>query len=41
MDKGFNISSFGTPIKNRDEVYDFIKAFISKADLRDTVTIFK
>ena len=38
-DDEFHINSFETPVERRDEVQDFIKAFINQADLADTVTI--
>lgn len=35
----FHLNSFETAIEDRNKVYDFINAFITKAELFDTVTI--
>lgn len=40
-DDEFHMNSFETSVENRTEVQNFINAFISKAQLTDTVTIFK
>lgn len=40
-DDEFHMNSFETSVENRGKVQDFINAFISKAQLTDTVTIFK
>ncbi|KFF02934.1 hypothetical protein B0A68_05700 [Flavobacterium reichenbachii] len=41
QDQEFHINSFEVTNGNRSEVQNFIKAFISKAELIHTVTIFK
>lgn len=38
-DDDFHINSFETPAESRNEVQDFITAFINKAELIDTVII--
>lgn len=40
-DDEFHVNSFETSVENRAEVQNFINAFISNAQLTDTVTIFK
>lgn len=39
QDDEFHINSFETPAVYRNEVHDFISAFISKENLEDTITL--
>lgn len=41
QDDEYHINSFETPVENRNEVKDFIVAFISSQNLTDAVTVFK
>ncbi|SHH93353.1 hypothetical protein SAMN05444671_4359 [Flavobacterium sp. CF108] len=41
QDEDFHINSFETPSETNNEVQEFIKAFITKEDLTDTVALFK
>ncbi|WP_343694343.1 hypothetical protein [Flavobacterium sp.] len=41
QDDEYHINSFETPVENRNEVKDFITAFISSQNLTDAVTVFK
>lgn len=41
QDDTFHINSFETPAANKNEVHDFITAFITKENLEDTVTLFR
>lgn len=38
-DEEFHINSFETPMATRTDVFKFIKAFISKENLEDTITL--
>ncbi|CAA9195272.1 hypothetical protein B0A79_23315 [Flavobacterium piscis] len=41
QDDEFHINSFATPSETTNEVQEFIKAFIYKENLADTITIFR
>ncbi|MDA6070284.1 hypothetical protein NJT12_11705 [Flavobacterium sp. AC] len=41
QDDEFHINSFATPSETNNEVQEFIKAFICKENLTDTITIFR
>ncbi len=41
QDDEFHINSFETPLGSKNEVQEFIKAFISKENLNDTITLFR
>ncbi|RZJ51588.1 MAG: hypothetical protein EOO44_14400 [Flavobacterium sp.] len=41
QDDEYHINSFETAIESRNEVKDFITAFIMSENLTDTVTVFK
>ncbi|KUJ59099.1 hypothetical protein AR687_24935 [Flavobacteriaceae bacterium CRH] len=41
QDEEFHINSFQTPAAYKNEVHDFIAAFISKENLEDTITLCK
>ena len=41
QDDEFHINSFETPIEITNEVQEYIRAFINKENLEDTITIYK
>lgn len=41
QDDEFHINSFETPDETKSEVQEFIKAFITKENLTDTISLFK
>lgn len=41
QDDEFHINSFATPSETTNEVQEFIKAFIYKENLADTISIFR
>ncbi|KRD08825.1 hypothetical protein ASE21_13300 [Flavobacterium sp. Root901] len=41
QDDEYHINSFETPVESRNEVKDFIAAFISNENLTHAVTVFK
>ncbi len=41
QDDEFHINSFETPDETKSEVQEFIKAFITKENLADTISLFK
>ncbi|TPG44130.1 hypothetical protein [Flavobacterium pectinovorum] len=41
QDDEFHINSFETPDETKSEVQEFIKAFITRENLADTISLFK
>jgi hypothetical protein len=41
QDDEFHINSFDTPVETKNEVQEFINAFIIKENLSDTITLFR
>lgn len=41
QDDEFHINSFETPVETTNEVQEYIKAFISKENLADTIMLYK
>ena len=41
QDDEFHINSFETPIETTNEVQEYIKAFITRENLMDTITLYK